>query len=154
MKRLPVIIMAAFFASPAWGVEINEGLSGAWFNPETPGQGVVFDVVPANDLVFMAWFTFSDAAPAKLGSTDQRWLTAQGNISGDTANLTLFLSQGGAFGQSTQVVNTPVGEAAVVFDSCTEATLSYALEDNSGSADISLVRLAPDVYCGALSAGR
>jgi N-acetylneuraminic acid mutarotase len=41
---------------------INGGHGGAWFNPETAGQGIVIEVLPALNQLFVAWFTF-DAAP-------------------------------------------------------------------------------------------
>jgi hypothetical protein len=35
--------------------------AGAWFNPETSGQGQPIDVEPSEQLMFMSWFTFTDA---------------------------------------------------------------------------------------------
>jgi hypothetical protein len=47
--------------------QINPGLSGAWFNPDTVGQGFFVDVLPDTDLVFMSWFTYDTAPPGDRG---------------------------------------------------------------------------------------
>ncbi|MEM9303616.1 MAG: hypothetical protein AAGE01_15970 [Pseudomonadota bacterium] len=151
----PILVIAAALAFAnvvkAQSIPINEGLSGAWFDPETSGQGVLFDVVPAENLVFMAWFTY-ETASGKLGPTEARWLTAQGGIDGTRAVLVVNNTTGGAFDDPTPVETAPVGSATVEFLSCTTALLEFDFPDDGLAGAINLVRLAPDVFCSDLVA--
>lgn len=157
MKTRASILLTAALLSlvisdvDAQSIQINEGLSGAWFNPETSGQGILFDIVPGEDLVFMAWFTFeTSTSGAKIGPPEVRWLTAQGGINGNVAELTVFNSTGGVFNDPATVSTDPVGTASVEFSSCTEATFEFDLPDDGESGEIDLIRLAPDVFCAGL----
>ena len=72
----------------SYAFKINAGHSGAWFNTATSGQGQFIDVEPEEKFMFVSWFTYTDAASAN--PLEQRWLTAQGNYTGNTAHLDLF----------------------------------------------------------------
>ena len=78
-----------------------------WFNTATPGQGFLFDFLLDSQFMFAANFTF-DAIGAPIGAKEgrpastevmqfdgleQRWFTAQGNYSGNRADLTIFQSR-------------------------------------------------------------
>ncbi len=129
---------------------INAGLSGAWFNPETAGQGLLFDVITSDRTLFAAWFTFEAPAEAKLGVPEHRWLTAQGPYVDNSAALDIFTTAGGAFDRPDAVTTSPSGSATLSFSSCTEAIFEYALDDGP-SGTIALQRLSPDVFCANLS---
>ncbi len=133
-------------SAPA-GFAINAGMSGAWFDPDTAGQGMLFDVIPATNTFFLAWFTYEEAQPGtKVGTAEHRWLTAQGPYANGIAELSLTQSEGGVFNDPTAVSNTTVGTATLSFISCTEASFDYAFTDGpSGSID--LIRLTPDELC-------
>jgi cyclophilin family peptidyl-prolyl cis-trans isomerase len=138
--------------------EINPGLSGAWFNPETSGQGWLFDVIEGETGLgfFVAWFTYDDNPPAAdeldgFGSRQHRWFTASGDVSGDTAALDIFLNSGGVFNDPRETMIEPVGSMTIQFSDCTNAQLSFdfdASDDKDGSVDI--IRLSPDVFCQAI----
>ncbi len=135
--------------------EINVGLSGAWFNPTTDGQGLLFDVVPSNQSFVAAWFTFADAAStiadsASLGSSNHRWFVASGEYQGNRAELTLFVSEGGAFDDPKPATSNPVGTASIQFSSCTEAEFGYQF-DSGASGSFQIQRVGPDELCGPLS---
>ena len=128
---------------------INPGLSGAWFNPQTPGQGFFLEVFPAINLVFLAWFTY-EVAPAGGNSTAQvghpghRWLTAQGGFDGDTASLTVTLTTGGVFDDAAAVTNTTDGTIQLQFSDCSSGELRYVLTTAGLNGTIPLARLAND----------
>lgn len=138
--------------------EINPGLSGAWFNPETPGQGWLIDVIERETGLefFVAWFTYDVNPPAAdeldgFGSRQHRWFTASGGVSGDTAVLDIFLNSGGVFNDPRETMLEPVGSMTIQFSDCTNAQLSFdfdASEDRDDSVDI--IRLSPDVFCQAI----
>ncbi len=135
--------------------EINPGLSGAWFNPATAGQGWLIDVIEREsglDL-FVAWFTYDAASPTAneldgFGSRQHRWFTASGSVTGDTATLDILLSSGGIFNDPSVTSNQSVGSMTVQFSDCTNAQISFdfdASDDNDGSVNV--IRLSPDVFC-------
>ena len=145
------------------GFEINAGLSGAWFNAATAGQGWLVDVIDSGDRqeIFLAWFTYDVNAPTGddatgFGSTQHRWLTASGSFAGDTAMLTLFRNTGGIFNDGTPTTLEAVGTMTVQFLDCGNAQLSWNFDDDAFADDsVSIVRLSPDKFCEpvALPAG-
>jgi hypothetical protein len=129
--------------------QINPGLSGAWFNPETSGQGFVLEVFPDIKQVFLAWFTYNNTQPgqgtqAEVGDPGHRWLTAQGPYDGDTANLTVFLTTGGLFDDPSPVTNTPEGTITLTFQDCTAGTVEYSLTAAAVSGSVPISRPAND----------
>ena len=40
---------------------VNYGLAGSWFEPETSGQGVIFDIVPSVNQMAAYWFTYPES---------------------------------------------------------------------------------------------
>ncbi|MCF6300179.1 MAG: S8/S53 family peptidase [Proteobacteria bacterium] len=126
------------------------GLSGAWYNPDTSGQGLLFDVMEARDEVFVAWFSYSlagDSSAVDFGSGDHRWFTAQGSWSDSGSNMTVYLSEGGIFDQSSIVTNKAVGTLQVIFDTCTSGSVNYQFDDLDLSGNFPITRITPNVFC-------
>lgn len=127
-------------------VQINRGMSGAWFEPATSGQGMLIDVDPVTRFMFVAWFTYerpgSQAAP-KIGSADNRWLTAQGNYSGNAAELSLFKTGGGTFDVGGGTTTTPSGRLTLEFINCNSAVATYVVTPDFFSSTIDLQRVLP-----------
>ncbi|MEM9301053.1 MAG: hypothetical protein AAGE01_03025 [Pseudomonadota bacterium] len=131
---------------------INDGLSGAWFDPTNPGQGLLFDVDEAQSFFFVAWFTFEEAGADGSASGVPRWLTAQGSYAGSTADLVVAETTGGTLAQAGGTVTAQVGTLSLSFESCTAATASYAL--NGGvSGTIAIERLTPTGGCAGGAKG-
>ena len=85
---------------PVFG--INKGMNDAWFNPLTPGQGFFLTVFENTQTMFLGWFTYDVERPASdveaiLGDPGHRWITAQGNYIGDSAELDVYVTNGGVF---------------------------------------------------------
>jgi hypothetical protein len=123
------------------GFEINAGHAGAWFNPATSGQGQFIDVEPEKQFMFVSWFTYTDAASAN--PFEQRWLTAEGNYAGNTANLTLYETLGGRFDDPQAVNNTQVGEVSLVFGDCGQGQMTYSLDAEGLQGSFPLLRVIP-----------
>jgi hypothetical protein len=130
---------------------INAGHSGAWFNPETSGQGQFIDVVPEEQFMFISWFTFTDAASDN--PNEQQWYTAQGNYSGDTAVLDLFETLGGKFDDPQEVTTTQVGEVTLTFSDCDMGMMSYIFDEEELLGEFPMIRVIPgsDNVCKGLS---
>ncbi len=155
-RKLTVLtanVCVLFFASQAWAQQaINEGLDGSWLNPETPGQGILIDVDESIGFIFVAWFTYTTDAATIDGSESHRWLTAQGNYSGNSAELTLSETSGGIFDAASTADTNAVGTFSISFSSCTDGLVAYQFSDDGPSGEFSISRLAPDVLCGDLTA--
>ncbi|MBT8063125.1 MAG: hypothetical protein KJO85_10615 [Gammaproteobacteria bacterium] len=132
--------------------EINAGLSGAWGNSGTPGQGLFLDVVPDSQLLWMSWFTYGpapDGAIARVASPFNEWWVALGPYSGASAEMTLIEATGGVFNDTVDVTEQNVGSFTITFSSCTEAEMNYNF-DGGPSGVIALERLSPDELCAVL----
>jgi hypothetical protein len=121
--------------------QINAGHSGAWFNSETSGQGQFIDVEPETQFMFVSWFTFTDAASDH--PFEQRWLTAQGNYSGNTAELDLWETLGGRFDDPQEVTRTRIGEVTLSFKDCEQGLMSYSIDEEELQGDFPLNRVIP-----------
>jgi len=148
----PAGLLFASVPSAVRGTLINPGMSGAWANVDTLGQGLFLDVIASQNQLFMGWLTYETDMGIDLstGDNDRRWLVGQGPFAGDTATLTLYAVDGGTFNGPDPVTQTAVGTATMRFTSCVESVFEYAL-DTGLSGSMVLSRLMPDALCAELS---
>ena len=133
-------------------LNINSGLNGAWFNPDTSGQGIMLEILPTLDSVFMAWFTHDTQAPmdtAVVGFAGNRWMTSLGSIDHETNTVTfdLIVTSDGLFDNNKTVTNSlpnTVGTLTISFIDCSNATATYNLIEQELSGTFPLVRVAVD----------
>jgi hypothetical protein len=140
-----------YVLAPPAPFRINKALAGAWFNPQTNGQGVFVDVYDARNQMFVGWYTFDLSRPvdgtAQLGEAGHRWLTGLGAISGGEASLDVYLARGGAFDAVDPPIDDPqtvVGSMSLEFTDCLTGTLEYDLTTPVVSGQIPLQPLADD----------
>ena len=132
--------------------EINAGLNDAWYDPATDGQGFLIAVFPEIKQMFLAWFTFDIERPpedvsAMLGEPGHRWLTAQGPYVGNTANLTIFVTEGGVFDAAEPAASTdPAGDGTMTlkFEDCTAGLVSYEITSLGISGETPIQRIVTD----------
>jgi hypothetical protein len=153
-----VISCISAFGQENTSVKINPGHNGAWFNPTTSGQGFLLDVMPETNLAFLAWFTYDLVQPAPsetatVGYPGHRWLTAQGPLKGNAANLNVYLTRGGLFDNSAAVRNIPDGTITLTFNDCTSGTVDYQLTSAGVSGSIPIIRAVSDnvALCESIS---
>jgi hypothetical protein len=120
---------------------INFGVSGSWYEPATSGQGFAIDIIPVNNLLTAYWFTY----PVEGGARE--WYVATGDISGDTANLTIYSTENGVFDETSVVGINAVGSAQLKFSSCDAASWTYQIDTLDISDEIPLQRIAPEEMC-------
>jgi len=125
-------------------------LSGNWFDPNTSGQGFIFDISPGIGNLFAAWYTFAANGQQLGGPASQDWYTLQSNrfVDGGTSlqNIPIFETSGGVFDNPAPTTSVQVGNASVTFQDCDAMTLTYAFTAgiNQGKDGvISLVRVGP-----------
>jgi len=121
--------------------DINHGLAGAWFNPDTPGQGQLVDIDPENQFMFLSWFTYTNNS--SVNPNEQHWFTAQGNYSGHTAELLLYETLGGRFDDPQAVSTEPVGAATLSFTDCGSGLLNYSIDTWDLQGSFALRRAIP-----------
>jgi hypothetical protein len=118
-------------------------LSGNWYDPATSGQGVTVEINPTSGAAFLAWYTYAPGG-AGAGAAGQRWYTAQSPyIAGArTVPMTIYETTGGLFDASTPQPRTrAIGSATLAFQSCTEATLTYAFTGGSSAGAAGVIAL-------------
>jgi len=122
-------------------------LSGAWYNPATSGQGLVFDVNPIQNVLFAGWYTYASNAGQGSGPAGQRWYTLQATLVPGTSSVNsigIYDTTGGVFNQAAPIATHQVGNATLVYHSCSSATLAYTFTAgaNAGlSGTLNLSRL-------------
>lgn len=138
---------------------MNQGLNGAWVSPDVESQGFMIEVYPDLAFIFVAWYAFDTTFPdmnetAVVGDPNQRWLTASGNYSGTSAELTLYNSSGGIFNQSNTMTETiEIGTLRIDFNDCGTATVDYSIDGSelSGTLDLQRVSDANVAFCESIS---
>ncbi len=132
--------------------------SGAWYQPASSGQGMLFDVRPASadgsdpGLLLGGWFTYDPTAAAD-DPTTQHWFLLQGDLAqarDGSVDVPIYRITGGRFDQNATRNAHAVGHARMQFNACDRGHLSYQFDD-SGLAgafagkqgEIQLQRLTP-----------
>jgi N-acetylneuraminic acid mutarotase len=126
----------------------QHGLTGAWYNPATGGQGFLIESYPdlvssGHGYLAMGWYTFDVTAAG-----GQRWYILQGDAVNGSASapLTIYAATGGNFNAPPQITSSNVGTATLSFSSCTSGTLSFNFNDGR-SGSIPLTRLDTNITC-------
>ena len=147
-----------YFANlPPKPFQINVGLTDAWYNPETTGQGFFITVFPDLGMVSLSWFTYDTEpppadAPSNLGDAGHRWLNALGTIDGDQSVMEISVSSGGLFDTPTDTVEVIDGSITLSFDSCNSGTVAYEITSIGLTGTVPIQRVANDniALCEAL----
>jgi len=133
--------------------KINAGLTDAWYNPDTSGQGFFISVYPDLEVVSLAWFTYDTELPppgavANLGDPGHRWLTAVGPILGNQAVMDIEMTSGGLFDTPTVITRTDPpgsdGTITLTFDGCNAGTVEYDIPSINRQGIIPIRRVAND----------
>lgn len=139
-----------YLLAPPAPFRITSNLSGSWYYPETTGQGLLLDVFDDSQIIFAAWFTFDLERPAEgtsatVGGPGQRWLTAQGGITGTSSTLKLYKTTGMVL-DSADPPGTTVedGSMTLTFDSCVAGNVEYDLGSANATGSFPISRLSSE----------
>ena len=132
-------------------ISIQQGLSGAWYNPQTSGQGLEFTVgpdqgIPTDITVFGAWYTYDTMAG---GPDTQRWYSFQTTPLEQgikSAPVVIYQIVGGNFDAPPTTSAAVVGTGTLSFDTCSTGSFVYQFDDGR-SGTMPLLRLQPNVTC-------
>jgi len=145
-------------------------VDGQWVSddPDTAGnaQGLTFDFLPSANLLFMAWYTYTSSAGnagdevgEDVGAADNRWMTGQLPIDGNTATGPLFVTTGGRFDAPLQdsQPTVQVGTVSVTFSACDRALIEYSIDSPALANSFPIVplelRINPAVPCQSEASG-
>ena len=130
---------------------LNSGLSGAWYNPNTVGQGITIEYLPNSngDKAFMAWFTYdsmnpSDNETTTIGAVGQRWMSGVGTVNQESKSMSfsITITSGGLFDNPQNVTNTQnQGTMTITFTDCSHAMVDYSLEGSELSGSFPIIRV-------------
>ncbi len=139
-------------------LSLNAALSGGWFNPATPGQGIYLEILPETGKMVMAWFAYDTELPQDqldviLGDAGHRWFVADDFFDGNVFEGSIFLAQNGIFDANDAVSVTAVGTVRVEFESCSSALVTYEFTGTDISGSFPMSRLSTDnvALCETLS---
>lgn len=149
-----VLLLLISESGLAQSFEINQGLSGGWYEPATTGQGLYLEIYPPRNLVHLGWFSYLPANEITEPDSpaSQRWYTALGEYEGATATLAVYETTGGRFDMPQPSETIEVGEIRLVFESCNEASMAYEIPGEGLQGEFELIRLASSALCEQLSA--
>jgi len=134
-------------------LKMNAGLSDAWFEPVTSGQGFYISVLSDLKLVTLAWFTYDTERPpddvtANLGEPGHRWLTALGSFTGNQSIMNIEFAAGGIFDTPTSIDRTDPpgsdGTITLTFDNCQSGTVKYDIPSINQTGIVRIQRLTSD----------
>ncbi|MCK7593023.1 hypothetical protein [Pseudomarimonas salicorniae] len=142
---------------------VDSTISGTWFDPSAPGQGIFLEVIQADPPgLLLNWATFAPETVVESGNRivehEKRWYVGIGELdpARGSANVGVFESSGGLFDSGALAASdSPVGTAEVYFHSCNSASLIYDIELPVGeerrrfARSIALNRLSPSPTCEA-----
>lgn len=115
--------------------DINESMTGSWFDQSNSGQGITLEVLSGNRIL-VYWYTYDNGQPL--------WLTGVGTYSGVTAEIELSQFNGSDFGvnhNGDSVSSKVFGSLTITFDSCDTGSMTYNSIQGFGSGTINLNRL-------------
>lgn len=125
---------------------INGGLSDAWYDPASDGQGFFITVWEDIQMMFVGWFTYGDDG---AGESKHYWMTAQGSYTDDRAELGITVSEGGAFVTGEPApVRHPDGTMTVEFHNCLEGSVSFDIPSLGRQGSVPIQRITRDSVTG------
>ncbi|PIV33451.1 MAG: hypothetical protein COS34_07645, partial [Lysobacterales bacterium CG02_land_8_20_14_3_00_62_12] len=109
---------------------LDSGLNGAWFEPASSGQGLMFQAIPTFDTLFATWFTY-DPEGAADDPSQQHWFSLQGPLgSGEQTTLAIIRSTGGALNREPANNRQQVGTATLSRLACDRLDIDYQFDDS------------------------
>ena len=115
LLAIPCLSMAATDDpyTDAEGFEINNALSGTWWNPDRDGEGFIIDVANAGSIV-ISFYTYDNTG-------QQMWLIGTGDVDGSVAVIDFYVTEGGFYGSGfdPELVNRAFwGTGIFTFSEC------------------------------------
>jgi hypothetical protein len=125
--------------------QIDDSLSGAWFDSKHEGEGFIVEVLE-DDTALVYWFTYHDDGR-------QRWFFGVGDVIGNRIVIeNLMDAQGGQFGKNfdpDEVVLRSRGSLSMAFLGCQQAIVNYSVDNNGGHQQVTRLTNIYGHTCGS-----
>ncbi len=139
----------------AFDFDIDQGISGAWGDPEHDGEGWFVEILNEHQAVVF-WFTHTP--PGVGGESEQAWIVGVGEIVGSSIVLDSALTEitkGSPFGEDfnpDRVSRRNWGKFVLSFSGCDSGVMYYESDDpdyGSGSQNLTRVTGIDKLECGS-----
>jgi CubicO group peptidase (beta-lactamase class C family) len=120
------------FILPELNPHLDQRFNGAWYNPETDGQGLTLEIREDGVNLVGFWYTYGD------GYT-KRWFLMLGTIEGSEAEVSIIETSGGVFLQGDPIVESEWGTGRFITVDCRHVT--FEIESPEVITSIPLSRL-------------
>lgn len=129
-----VILLLNLIGAKADVLPIGHGITGAYYDPETSGQGMFVTVTNVSDtdlIIFVSWFTYH---PDPSEDRKLLWMVAQSDVINKNQrlhDLKVYLQEGGAFNTSSHLdpsTAVHIGQLTMSFENCNNILLEWDLD--------------------------
>lgn len=127
-------ILMAFTHASESPIPLTNDMNGAWFQPETSGQGINFEIINQDQIVGF-WYTYEPSGGK------QRWFLLQGNVIENIGYIDIYTTTDGSFVESepTEAVLWGTGEIEVY--NCLSGLYKFKSDEEQTEGSIPLTRL-------------
>ncbi|MDH3902027.1 MAG: beta-lactamase family protein [Xanthomonadales bacterium] len=96
---------------PELNPRLDNRYDGAWYDPQTDGQGVTLEILDDGNRLVGFWYTYDE-------NGEKRWFIFNGEISGDVAEVSILQTSGGRFLQPDPVEESEWGTGRFITVDC------------------------------------
>jgi CubicO group peptidase (beta-lactamase class C family) len=121
---------------PALNPRLDQRFNGAWYDPETDGQGLTLEIREDGKTFVGFWYTYDSEG-------NLRWFLLQGEVINGEAVVTIYLASGGVFLQADPVMLNEWGTGRFKAIDCNR--VDFEFESNEAATTIPLTRITG--YC-------
>jgi len=122
---------------PALSPVMDSRFDGAWYNPDTSGQGLSMEVRDERGDVVSFWYTYTETG-------EKRWFLLQGMVQNGIGEVVIYETEGGIFLQSDPVALNQWGTGRFIPVDCDHMDLE--IESSEVNTTIPLTRLSGVCY--------
>ena len=117
---------------PEFTPALDKRFDGAWYNPQTSGQGLTLEVSEDGSRLIGFWYTY-DVNGAK------RWFVLNGDINGTTADVSIIQTSGGVFLQPDPVVESEWGTGRFTTVDCDNINFEIISDEVNTSVELTRI---------------
>ena len=131
---------ALVIEAPTIVYQIDQSINAHYYNPATPGQGLLLEYIPSANQVLAYWFTFDN-------NQQQRWMLGTGTAAGHQVTLEMIATSGGRLNDDQAINTVPWGELTLEFRDCQSEQAHYNAREEQSSGSFPLQRLYLTELC-------
>ena len=117
---------------PELNPTLDDRFDGAWYDPQTSGQGVTLEILDDGNRLVGFWYTYDDEG-------EKRWFIFNGDITGDSSEVSVNQTTGGKFLQTDPVEESEWGAARFVTVDCDH--INFEITSAEVNTTVELTRL-------------